>query len=466
MATIERLIVQIFDRKRQVIDQLHQQKLLYDQHLASKLLIQGISPPSWLLPPNSSHFSALDKAGLISGLLNPRSGPVASCPGFFYDKPVSGVNDCVIDEECTGICSSSTDRDEDGSSVIPLCNVDDTEDQLGHVPISHDEVNARTLTYVPMSPEKQSCTKICNTQPKLEQSLVMERSKSRQKALKIRSATASGKSRLGINNSVNGHSPSKNCQGDEQVRGRGESPELVRPFSLSTEIGHNEEASTKLRCPTTSGCLLTQYPNNEVKEVHTGENQKDEYISVHVGKITRSSGKCRQSKDVSSVSEALGYGSQLDGSVELIEFDQAFALPNEICSSEEGIRSNSTERIADAPGLSNDMMMNDNGGGPSANKSCQDNEEMDDLRDSIELVNSFSASTEICFNEEVPNKLRSLHSLAGSLIQSANSKVKETHVGDNHDTEKRDSVYTGRITSSSGLCQQSAGVSSGSKKHG
>ncbi|XP_074320131.1 uncharacterized protein LOC141656939 [Silene latifolia] len=461
MATIERLIVQIFDRKRQVIDQLYQQKLLYDQHLASKLLIQGISPPSWLLPPdfppNSSHFSALDKAGLISGLLNPRSGPVASCPGFLYDKPVSAVNNSVIDEECTGICSSSTGRDEDGSSFVSLCNVDDTEDQLGIVPVSHDEINARTLSGVPMSPEKQSCTKSCGTQPKQEHSLVpMQRSKSRQKALETRSGKTSGKSRFGINNSVDGRSPSKSCQGDEQVCGRAESPILVRSFSLSTEIGHEKA----------SGCCLTQYPNNEVKEVHTEENQKDKDSSFRVGRIAISSAKCRQSKDVSSVSKALGYGSQLDGSTELVESDQAFALPSEICSSEEGIRSSSIEKIDDAPDifLSKNLMMNDNAGGPSANKSCQDNEEVDDLRDSIELVKPFSASTEICFNEEVPSKLRSPDSPDGSLTQSANTEANEAHVADNQDTEKRDSVYTSRLTRPSGFYPQSAGVSSGSNK--
>ncbi|KAK9152387.1 hypothetical protein Syun_010696 [Stephania yunnanensis] len=48
-STLENLFVQIFDRKNWIVDQLKQQKELYDQYLASTLLIKGIRPPSWLL---------------------------------------------------------------------------------------------------------------------------------------------------------------------------------------------------------------------------------------------------------------------------------------------------------------------------------------------------------------------------------------------------------------------------------
>lgn len=48
MSTIEKLIVQIFERKNSIIEQVRHQVELYDQQLASKLVIQGIDPPSWL----------------------------------------------------------------------------------------------------------------------------------------------------------------------------------------------------------------------------------------------------------------------------------------------------------------------------------------------------------------------------------------------------------------------------------
>lgn len=57
MSTVEKLLVQIFERKNSIIEQVKQQTDLYSQHLASKLLIDGIAPPSWLLntsQPSSS----------------------------------------------------------------------------------------------------------------------------------------------------------------------------------------------------------------------------------------------------------------------------------------------------------------------------------------------------------------------------------------------------------------------------
>lgn len=48
MSTLEKLFVQIFDRKQRIIDRVKHQTHLFDQHLASKLLIDGIVPPPWL----------------------------------------------------------------------------------------------------------------------------------------------------------------------------------------------------------------------------------------------------------------------------------------------------------------------------------------------------------------------------------------------------------------------------------
>ncbi|KAL6529433.1 hypothetical protein OROGR_015056 [Orobanche gracilis] len=57
MTTVEKLLVQIFERKNSIIEQVKQQKELYSQHLASKLIIDGIAPPSWLWNPNTSSDS-------------------------------------------------------------------------------------------------------------------------------------------------------------------------------------------------------------------------------------------------------------------------------------------------------------------------------------------------------------------------------------------------------------------------
>lgn len=54
MTTVEKLLAQIFERKKSIIEQVNQQTELYRQYLASKSLIDGITPPTWLWNPNTS----------------------------------------------------------------------------------------------------------------------------------------------------------------------------------------------------------------------------------------------------------------------------------------------------------------------------------------------------------------------------------------------------------------------------
>ena len=54
MTTIEKVLIQIFERKNRIIDHVKQQILLFDHHLASKCLIDGIVPPPWLLSASPS----------------------------------------------------------------------------------------------------------------------------------------------------------------------------------------------------------------------------------------------------------------------------------------------------------------------------------------------------------------------------------------------------------------------------
>uniref|UniRef100_A0A251V6R1 Uncharacterized protein n=1 Tax=Helianthus annuus TaxID=4232 RepID=A0A251V6R1_HELAN len=58
MTTMEKLFVEIFDRKDRIIEQMQQQADLFTQQLASRLVIDGITPPSWLLSPNSNSHSS------------------------------------------------------------------------------------------------------------------------------------------------------------------------------------------------------------------------------------------------------------------------------------------------------------------------------------------------------------------------------------------------------------------------
>ncbi|XP_075487507.1 uncharacterized protein LOC142526796 isoform X2 [Primulina tabacum] len=94
---MEKLFVQIFERKNRIIEQVKQQTELYNQNLASKLLIEGITPPSWLWSPTgSSDSKELNKEDLISKLLGQYTLDSIRCSTEqypLYDKPfISGAN--------------------------------------------------------------------------------------------------------------------------------------------------------------------------------------------------------------------------------------------------------------------------------------------------------------------------------------------------------------------------------------
>ncbi|XWS09657.1 hypothetical protein CRYUN_Cryun39dG0008100 [Craigia yunnanensis] len=84
MSTIEKVLIQIFERKNRIIDHVKQQILLFDHHLASKCLIDGFVPPPWLL---SASPSELNNEDLISGLLLPHlQSSIPYCS--LYQQPV------------------------------------------------------------------------------------------------------------------------------------------------------------------------------------------------------------------------------------------------------------------------------------------------------------------------------------------------------------------------------------------
>ncbi|XWS11362.1 hypothetical protein CRYUN_Cryun38cG0077500 [Craigia yunnanensis] len=86
MTTIEKVLIQIFERKNRIIDHVKQQILLFDHNLASKCLIDGFVPPPWLL---SASPSELNKEDLISGLLLPHPHSQPSIPYCsLYQQPV------------------------------------------------------------------------------------------------------------------------------------------------------------------------------------------------------------------------------------------------------------------------------------------------------------------------------------------------------------------------------------------
>ncbi|XP_048608278.1 uncharacterized protein LOC111198013 [Brassica napus] len=111
---MQNLFVQIFERKRRIVEQVKQQVDLFDHHLASKCLLAGVSPPSWLWPPSMpSETSELNKEEIISGLLFPQSRPSFICPSgrlFPYQPPVSFLADSVARQDLTSVVNNTLEE--------------------------------------------------------------------------------------------------------------------------------------------------------------------------------------------------------------------------------------------------------------------------------------------------------------------------------------------------------------------
>ncbi|XP_008238316.1 PREDICTED: uncharacterized protein LOC103336964 [Prunus mume] len=129
MSTTEKLLAQIFERKKWIVNQTKHQAYLFEQHLASKCLIDGIDPPPWLLSSSSSDPNhVLNKQELISGVPLPRAQPVihftgSHCPVF--DKPVPTAHNGELPN---GLCTELHGFDRGFSAgeevlILPHCRV-------------------------------------------------------------------------------------------------------------------------------------------------------------------------------------------------------------------------------------------------------------------------------------------------------------------------------------------------------
>ncbi|KAJ8420662.1 hypothetical protein Cgig2_017900 [Carnegiea gigantea] len=290
MSTTEKLFVQIFERKRWIVEHLKQHKLLYNQHLASKLLIQGITPPPWLLNPELPSSTS----DLIGPLV---SYPSGSC--FVYDKLVATVvNDRLTHATCAKTCASSNGSEGDEPSIIPSCHIKDAEHGSGIVPQCHVDGIEGIPNYVPMSPEDQNVTMNSNTYLKLEESLVrMQRSRSRQKALELRnSAKASGKCCLGKENNVGISSGNKTFGYDQPLEGVRKSVELTGSSAFSAFINEEAARGDCLNKEMRSDACSDSSSQSKGKEVQTEDGKKKAGQSIdYVERNARSGSSCPQS---------------------------------------------------------------------------------------------------------------------------------------------------------------------------
>ncbi|GAB2284774.1 hypothetical protein Dimus_019227 [Dionaea muscipula] len=226
MSTIEKLFVQIFERRDRIIDQLKLQKQLLDQRLASKLLINGINPPPWLLyssnfplPSSTSadlegncassvqFLSGLNKEELISGLLLPHPRlviPHSNGECSWYSKQ-------VLTESNVELPDTHAETSAHMEWAHGKCSEVQSQKQLTGA--EHE------LSHAAATPQDQAVERIVDNYSESGSSLArVQRSRSRQKALELRNSAKTGaKNRLGNENnpgvcsSDSAHRQANNC---------------------------------------------------------------------------------------------------------------------------------------------------------------------------------------------------------------------------------------------------------------
>ncbi|KAK6149413.1 hypothetical protein DH2020_016938 [Rehmannia glutinosa] len=285
MTTVEKLLVQIFERKNSIIEQVKQQTELYSQHLASKLLIDGVTLPSWLWNPNTTSdandtalvaeelhiivycyyvIAELNKEELISKLLRPYPQPSVRCSVAHYpvydNLVVTGDNEGFSDGAfMENMAFSKGLNRQNHPTVSPLSSEDRAGCALNSVPEPDASVT---------SPEDPTDERIVNIYNAPDQSLAgIQRSKSRQKALELRhSAKALAKS--GVSN--------------ENIRDVFSS-QIRFSLSATNQAGQNDELP-KLAEP----CVVGSQSGADWDLDNADSRTKEKGTDAYSGRITRS----------------------------------------------------------------------------------------------------------------------------------------------------------------------------------
>ncbi|CAK7324493.1 unnamed protein product [Dovyalis caffra] len=188
--TIEKLFLQIFERKLSITEQVKHQVDLFDHRLASKCVLGGTTPPPWLFSPSLSSLpNELNKEELISGLLLPQPQPANpySCSGYSVQPATTANNSDLPNGLCTELhlVDKSFDAGDRLSVLSHFPVIDDVQCNLDGVP---------ELDVSVTSPQDCRGARMPDSIPDHSQSLArIQRSKSRQKALELRNSVKTGK---------------------------------------------------------------------------------------------------------------------------------------------------------------------------------------------------------------------------------------------------------------------------------
>ncbi|RAL54614.1 hypothetical protein DM860_001742 [Cuscuta australis] len=293
MTTAEKLLVQLFERRDWIIDQARQQAELYDHHIASKLLVHGITPPCWLGNPNpSSHSTQWNKEELISELLIPHTQRRVHYQTAHYShntKPVVRDYPEVWNGFCAETHASNIDVDMgEGPSMVDGCLEIDVENNLDVV----SELDCSVS-----SPVDHGNARISNVYSVPDQSLArIQRSKSRQKALELRNSAKSVAKNHPRNEERNDGStggirmPSLESECVDHFNVAPKSPE---PSAVSCHIYENGEMNTEYSQGLGDGSDLhavqnTRFDNSANRHIHKESPTKElkaseREINSHLG---------------------------------------------------------------------------------------------------------------------------------------------------------------------------------------
>ncbi|KAJ4829054.1 hypothetical protein Tsubulata_004387 [Turnera subulata] len=143
MSTIEKMVVQIFERKRSVIQQVKHRTDLFDEFLASTCLFDGIAPPPSLWSPR---IPGLNREEIIPGLpFRYRPQPSNACSGSHgtLEPIVTAQEDRLPDSlgaEFSAVNESNGVRDR--LSVSPQFPAKDAQCSTSNGAAEPDDVNA------------------------------------------------------------------------------------------------------------------------------------------------------------------------------------------------------------------------------------------------------------------------------------------------------------------------------------
>ncbi|TKY50795.1 transcription factor jumonji (jmjC) domain protein [Spatholobus suberectus] len=282
MSAMEKRVVQIFERKKRIIDQSRQQCHLWEHHLFPKLLLNGIPPPPWLC--NSSLHAdpqELNKDDLVSEVLLSQPQYRVPFPGgcsnlgagsYGVQYPIGLHNEgCALEKDCNA---------GDGVSNLPDCSVNNVVCASSCPP----ELDSGAV-----SPQNQIEASASDSHHDPALSLAkLQRSKSRQRALELRNSAKAPKRLSGEDNdagvcagAVAGSAPS--TEQAEHVMESG----MVKDFHSNIQSCSMEEMA---RCD-----CVTQKDNE----------------SNYSGRITRSKSSSQKFNSLNAASSSVAKG---DGS--------------------------------------------------------------------------------------------------------------------------------------------------------